>query len=174
MLATCRVERREDRHRADAPSALCRCGKRGQQVRRWLERRGRRAVRPPLRASCLMTPPEGPGSVPRRNCRAIAARGRIRRGWRTWPAVVLPARHQLPSTSSPRRSPASAGSPVLAPVLHPAPRQEAPRHQRPGSVTGRTAAIDTHLEAGGLCGGRRGAAARAFDRAQGELGRQSR
>ena len=31
---------------ADAPSAPTRCGKRGQQVRRWLERRGRRAVRP--------------------------------------------------------------------------------------------------------------------------------
>ena len=30
-----------------APSAPSRCGKRGQQVRRWLERRGRRAVRPP-------------------------------------------------------------------------------------------------------------------------------
>ena len=29
--------------RTDAPS---RCGKRGQQVQRWLERRGRRAVRP--------------------------------------------------------------------------------------------------------------------------------
>ena len=31
---------------ASAPSAPSRCGKRGQQVRRWLERRGRRAVRP--------------------------------------------------------------------------------------------------------------------------------
>ena len=29
-----------------APSAPSRCGKRGQEVRRWLERRGRRAVRP--------------------------------------------------------------------------------------------------------------------------------
>ena len=33
--------------RADAPSAPSWRGKRGQQVRRWLERRGRRAVRPP-------------------------------------------------------------------------------------------------------------------------------
>ena len=31
---------------ADAPYAPSRCGTRGQQVRRWLERRGRRAVRP--------------------------------------------------------------------------------------------------------------------------------
>ena len=31
---------------ADAPSAPSWRGKRGQQVRRWLERRGRRAVRP--------------------------------------------------------------------------------------------------------------------------------
>ena len=30
-----------------APSAPSRCGKRGQQVRRWLERHGRRAVPPP-------------------------------------------------------------------------------------------------------------------------------
>ena len=35
--------------RAAAPSAPSWRGKRGQQVRRWLERRGRRAVRPPQR-----------------------------------------------------------------------------------------------------------------------------
>ena len=35
---------------AAAPSAPNRCGKRGQQVRRWLERRGRRAVRPRIRS----------------------------------------------------------------------------------------------------------------------------
>ena len=40
---------------ASAPSAPSRCGKRGQQVRRWLERRGRRAVRP-LRTNIALPP----------------------------------------------------------------------------------------------------------------------
>ena len=56
-----------------APSAPSRCGKRGQQVQRWLERRGRRAVRPPktdpspARSSRTST-----GSAARRRCRITA------------------------------------------------------------------------------------------------------
>ena len=58
----------------DAPSAPSGCGKRGQQVRRWLERRGRRAVRPPRKRRGA--PPRGrtvakvaaPQPEPRRTC----------------------------------------------------------------------------------------------------------
>ena len=39
-----------------APSAPSRCGKRGQQVRRWLERHGRRAVPPPPSATEIWRP----------------------------------------------------------------------------------------------------------------------
>ena len=47
---------------ADAPSAPSRCGKRSQQVRRWLERRGRRTVRPPSPAQlCVRLDAGGSG-----------------------------------------------------------------------------------------------------------------
>ena len=58
-----------------APSAPSRYGKRGQQVRRWLERRGRRAVRPQLVREAWSTVAGAPvawtkGSAPRWWCRA--------------------------------------------------------------------------------------------------------
>ena len=51
---------------------------------------------PPATRVVLMTPPElFPGATAGRS----RPGGRIRRGRRPWPAVVLRARHQLPSTS---------------------------------------------------------------------------
>ena len=60
---------------ADAPSSPNRCGKRGQQVRRWLERRGRRAVRPrpaqpPQRSRRLPLPRQW--TLPSSSCRCKA------------------------------------------------------------------------------------------------------
>ena len=65
---------------ADAPSAPSRCGKRGQQVRRWLERRGRRAVRPqaPLRL-CVPTRCRVPAVPDRLEASSSAAALRARR-----------------------------------------------------------------------------------------------
>ena len=65
---------------AAAPSAPSRCGKRGQQVRRWLERRGRRAVRPR---------PRGRGvEVQRGRPRAQPPRRRDRRAAPSWPGCA--------------------------------------------------------------------------------------
>ena len=50
-----------------------RCGKRGQQVRRWLERRGRRAVRPPSQIAQRTVSPVDP-SVGNAACSPQAAR----------------------------------------------------------------------------------------------------
>ena len=61
--------RAAERAGADAPSAPSRCGKRGQQVRKWLERRGRRAVRPrwsQVRIGSPIRDPELRGPKPRR------------------------------------------------------------------------------------------------------------
>ena len=61
--------------RADAPSAPSWRGKRGQQVRRWLERRGRRAVRPPREPGRTPRSVDQPVRRPRANTAAARVEG---------------------------------------------------------------------------------------------------
>ena len=58
---------------ADAPSAPSWRGKRGEQVRRWLERRGRRAVRPQARHGSSISPLPAPD--PFRNANHVSTEG---------------------------------------------------------------------------------------------------
>ena len=72
----------------DAPSAPSRCGKRGQQVRRWLERRGRRAVRPPTSSTTTVTATGPAGGLVERIARSAGRK--TTPGGRAFPAVVRP------------------------------------------------------------------------------------
>ena len=115
---------------AAAPSAPSRCGKRGQQVRRWLERRGRRAVRPRESQSPARRPPSSeadkpglsdarsyPAEPPRATgtCRALPSR----RASTTGPSPTSSRTSRRPATPPPK-----IGFMMrLLDALHPAPRQ---------------------------------------------------
>ena len=83
--------------RADAPSAPSWRGKRGQQVRRWLERRGRRAVRPQTRTPAREKP--------------STARPAPRVSRRDWRVSAFPSRSRCRERAvlMPRRRPARPG-----------------------------------------------------------------